>query len=41
VRAGVSTFKIRSQTGHSSDALLARYVRDGKLFGGNATGVLL
>jgi integrase len=39
--AGVSTFKIRQQTGHASDAMLSRYVRDGELFLGNAAGVLL
>ena len=41
VQAGVSTLKIRSQTGHASDAMLSRYVRDGELFLGNAAGVLL
>ena len=41
VQAGVSTFKIKSQTGHASDAMLARYVRDGELFVGNAAGALL
>jgi integrase len=40
-RAGVSTFKIRQQTGHASDAMLSRYVREGELFLGNAAGVLL
>lgn len=40
-QAGVSTIKIRQQTGHASDAMLARYVRDGELFVGNAAGVLL
>ena len=40
-RAGVSTFKIRQQTGHASDAMLSRYVRDGELFLGNAAGILL
>jgi integrase len=40
-RAGVSTFKIRQQTGHASDAMLSRYVREGELFLGNASGVLL
>ncbi len=40
-RAGVSTLKIRAQTGHATDAMLARYVRDGELFVGNAAGVLL
>jgi integrase len=40
-RAGVSTLKIRAQTGHTTDAMLARYVRDGELFVGNAAGALL
>jgi integrase len=40
-RAGVSTFKIRQQTGHASDAMLSRYVRDGELFLGNAADTLL
>ena len=40
-QAGVSSWKIRQQTGHGSDAMLARYVRDGELFIDNATGVLL
>ena len=39
-RAGVSTFKIRQQTGHASDGMLSRYVRDGELFLGNAAGIL-
>jgi len=41
VQQGISTLKIRSQTGHASDAMLARYVRDGELFIGNAAGALL
>lgn len=40
-QAGVSALKIRRQTGHTSDAMLARYVRDGELFVGNAASVLL
>ena len=40
-RAGVSTMRIRQQTGHASDAMLARYVRDGELFTSNAAGALL
>lgn len=40
-QAGVSILKIRAQTGHASDAMLARYVREGELFTGNAAGVLL
>jgi integrase len=40
-RAGVSTFKIRQQTGHTSDAMLSRYVREGELFLGNPAGILL
>jgi hypothetical protein len=39
--AGVSTFKIRQQTGHASDAMLSRYIRDGELFLGNAEAALL
>jgi integrase len=41
VQAGVSTLKIWGQTGHASDAMLARYVRDGELFIDNAAGALL
>jgi len=41
VMAGASTFKIRAQTGHKSDAMLARYVRDGSLFTDNAAGAVL
>jgi integrase len=40
-QAGVSTLKIRAQTGHASDAMLSRYVRDGEIFVGNAAGILL
>ena len=40
-RAGVSSYKIRQQTGHRSDAMLARYIRDADLFAGNAAGALL
>jgi len=40
-QAGVPSFKIRAQTGHAADAMLARYVRDGELFVGNAAGALL
>ena len=40
-QAGVSTLKIRAQTGHASDAMLARYVRDGELFVGNAAGAMM
>jgi integrase len=40
-QAGVSTLKIRQQTGHASDAMLARYVREGELFAGNAASALL
>jgi integrase len=39
--AGVSSWKIRQQTGHASDAMLARYIRDGEMFVDNAAGVLL
>ena len=40
-KAGVSTSKIRAQTGHASDAMLARYIRDGEMFEGNAVSALL
>lgn len=40
-QAGVSTLKIRAQTGHTTDAMLARYVRDGELFNENAAGAIL
>jgi len=40
-QAGVSTFKIRAQTGHASDAMLARYIRDGELFDSNAAAALI
>ncbi|MBY3416758.1 site-specific integrase [Rhizobium laguerreae] len=39
--AGVSSWKIRQQTGHASDAMLARYIRSAELFEGNAAGVVL
>lgn len=39
--AGVSSWKVRQQTGHASDAMLAKYVRDGELFAGNAAGAVL
>lgn len=39
--AGVSTLDIRRQTGHTSDAMLARYVRHGEMFVHNAAGRLL
>ena len=40
-QAGVPTWKIRAQTGHASDAMLARYVRGGEVFVGNAAVALL
>jgi integrase len=40
-QVGVSSFKIRQQTGHASDQMLARYIRDGELFIDNAAGMLL
>ncbi|HEY9080479.1 tyrosine-type recombinase/integrase [Magnetovibrio sp.] len=40
-QAGVATWKIRQQTGHASDAMLARYIRDGELFTDNASSALL
>ena len=40
-QAGVSSFKIRQQTGHASDAMLARYIRDADMFDGNAVLLIL
>lgn len=40
-RAGVSSWKIRQQTGHASDAMLGRYIRDAELFIGNAVSSVL
>jgi integrase len=40
-QAGVPTWKIRQQTGHASDAMLARYIRAGELFTDNAASALL
>ena len=40
-QAGVPSWKIRQQTGHTSDAMLARYIRNGELFSENAAGALL
>jgi integrase len=41
IKAGVPSYKVRAQTGHASDLMLARYVRDAGMFDGNAAGVLL
>ncbi|PBB34336.1 site-specific integrase [Mesorhizobium sp. WSM3882] len=38
--AGASPWKIRQQTGHASDAMLSRYIRDGDLFRDNAAALL-
>jgi hypothetical protein len=37
----VPSWKIRQQTGHASDAMLARYIRDANLFVDNAAGAVL
>lgn len=39
--AGAATHKIRAQTGHSSEAMLMRYIRDGDIFESNATASVL
>lgn len=39
--AGVASWNIRKQTGHASDAMLQRYIRESELFQNNASGVLL
>ena len=40
-QAGVSNWKIKLQTGHKSDAMLNRYIRDARLFIDNAVGDIL
>jgi hypothetical protein len=35
-RAEVPPWKIRQQTGHRSDAMLSRYIRDEEVWRGNA-----
>jgi len=40
-KAGVSSWKIREQTGHKSDTMLQRYIRDAQIFEGNAAGSVL
>lgn len=40
-KLGVSGWKIRQQTGHKSDAMLARYIRDANIFINNAAGAIL
>ncbi|MBP2161639.1 MULTISPECIES: tyrosine-type recombinase/integrase [Asticcacaulis] len=39
--SGVASHKIRAQTGHASDAMLERYIRDSDLFINNAAGAIL
>lgn len=40
-QAGVSNYKIKQQTGHRSDAMLNRYIRDANIFVDNVAGALL
>lgn len=40
-KLGVSAWKIRAQSGHRSESMLARYIRDGELFVMNAAGAVL
>jgi integrase len=40
VQSGVPSHKIRQQTGHKSDIMLSRYIRDGDLFTDNAAGAI-
>lgn len=40
-QAGVPIWRIKAQTRHASDAMLARYIRTGELFTDNAAGALL
>lgn len=36
---GISSWKIRAQTGHKTEAMLARYIRDGDIFTNNAAAL--
>lgn len=36
---GISSYKIKQQTGHASDSMLFRYLRDGDMFTNNAAGI--
>ena len=40
-KAGIASWKIRQQTGHTSDTMLARYIRDIDIFIDNPAGTLL
>ena len=40
-QAGVPSWRIRQQTGHASEQMLHRYIRDSQLFTDNAAGALL
>jgi integrase len=40
-RLGVSVWKIKAQSGHRSEAMVSRYVRDEDLFNNNAAGAFL
>jgi len=40
-RAGIASHIIRRQTGHASEAVMSRYIREGELFSQNAAGRLL
>jgi len=39
--AGIASHLIRRQTGHASEAVMSRYIRDGELFSQNAAGRLM
>jgi integrase len=40
-QAGVPAWRIKAQTRHASETMLAHYIRQGELFTDNAAGVLL
>jgi integrase len=40
-QSGVSAWRIKAQTRHASDVMLARYIRQAELFSDNPAGVLL
>lgn len=40
VKSGVSSWKICQQTGHQSEAMMQRYIRDSRLFAGNPVAMM-
>ena len=39
--AGAASWQIRKQTGHKSDAMVARYIRQADLYSNNVAGLVM